>query len=136
MAPPTFEEAKTTLLNAANDGNFQSTEHFVMHRDATTTFFAPTTARSVKLVNDFGLTLLNADGEAHGGRGLPVGEDWEPLASERRVGNDLAMLNEERLGILRERRITNDSLEWLHGLANAAIRKANSAHETAARQAQ
>lgn len=131
LAPPTFARAETVVLNAANDGSFQANAFYMIREGVTTTLFAPTTARGVKLVNDFGLTLLNGDPDLPGGTGFGVGDQWTPIVSERYAARDLAVLNEHRLQILRERRITNDSLEWLHGLANAAIRKARATGLTA-----
>ena len=136
LAPPTFEGAKTTVLNAANDGNFLASSFYLMEQDVTTTIFTPTTARGVKIVNSFGLTLLNGDGETPGGAGFAVGDMWQAFPSEEYAARDLAVLNEHRLQILRERRITNDSLEWLHGLANAAAGKAHAAARTAVRWAE
>jgi len=136
LSPPEFRDAKSLILNATNDGQFPTKEFFFTEMDTTTTFFAPVTAKGVKVINNFGIALLNADAEHPSGRGLAVGDDWRPPSTEYYTANDLCALNEHRLDILRQRRITNDSLEWLHGLANTALRKGRQAQTTAVRFAE
>lgn len=136
LAPPDFAEAQTLVLNAASDGLFRKEEFFAQETDGTVTFFVPHAARGVKLVNRFGLALLQATPEQPAGAGLAVGEPWRTPATERRTAEDLCALNEQRLDVLRARRVTNDSLDWLQGLARSALERAEAAGTTAARLAE
>jgi hypothetical protein len=131
LAPPDLPIAETTALNALNDGPLQARESFVMERDTCSTFFVPPNVKAIKTVNPFGMVLLNADDEHPAGQGFPVGTAWRLPDTELHGARDLRALNEYRLDMLRKRRLTNDSLEWLHGLAKAALRRAAEATRTA-----
>jgi hypothetical protein len=131
LAPPDLPIAETTVLNALNDGPLQERESFIMEREVCATFFVPPNVEAVKTINPFGLVLLNADDDHPSGRGFPVGSTWRLPDTERQGAQDLQTLNEYRLDMLRERHLTNDSLEWLHGLAKAALRRAAESTRTA-----
>ncbi len=137
LAPPIFPGVSSAALNAVNDGQFPSSDSFSMERGAVSTFFVPDEARGVKIVNTYGLTLLNGDARHPTGRGLPLGDAaaWRTRATDAMTAQDLLGLNESRLEMLRRRRITNDSLEWLHGLAGQALRAAAAASNTSDRVA-
>ncbi len=135
MSPPEFPAA-STILNSANDGMFRQQEFYSMEKDQVISFFLPLTTKGVKLVNTFGMTLLNATSEEPSGTGFPVGDMWKQVRTEYHTAHDLFTLDEDRLQILRERKITNDSLEWLHGLARAALQRADEADSAAARYAE
>lgn len=137
LAPPIFPSVGSLALNAVNDGPFPATDSLTIERGAVATFFVPAEARSVKIVNTYGLTLLNSDARHPAGRGLPVAgpSSWRDLTPDATSAQDLYLLNESRLDVLRRRRITNDSLEWLHGLAGQAQQAVATAPTTAERTA-
>lgn len=131
LLPPDFPDARTLILNAASDGLFRREEFLAMEQNQTVTFFVPNTARRVKLVNPFGIALLKATDTRPDGEGFAVGPAWTRPKTPVHSANDLHSLNENRMDLLRERRITNDSLEWLHGLAKSALERGRQARTLA-----
>ncbi|MDA3798524.1 MAG: M28 family peptidase [Kiritimatiellae bacterium] len=134
MSPPSLVSAKTLVLNAANDGGFRSQDSYIMESPLVVSSFMPDTSLGVKFVNKFGMLLINATDEDPLGIGYPVTD--VNFSTTESSAKDKFMIDESRLDILRKKRITNDSLEWLQGLAKNALHKAVAAKNIATKYAE
>jgi ABC-type antimicrobial peptide transport system permease subunit len=135
MSPPSLTGAKTLILNAANDGGFRSQDSFAMETPFVTSSFMPDSAHGVKYVNKFGMLLINSTEKKPLGAGFPVAGNFN-FSTTKATAQDKFSIDESRLDILRKKRITNDSLEWLQGLASTALEKADTAKNIAAKYAE
>ena len=134
MSPPSLVSAKTFVINAANDGGFRSQDSYLMESPFVVSSFMPDTTLGVKFANKFGMLLVNATDEDPLGVGFPV--TGVSFSTTEYSAKDKFMIDESRLDILRKKRITNDSLEWLQGLAKTALNKAVAAKNIATKYAE
>jgi len=135
MSPPSLTGAKTLVLNAANDGGFRGEDSFKMETPWVISSFMPDIALGVKFVNKFGMLLLNSTKENPLGKGFPIQGNGS-FSTTKASANDKFQIDESRLDILRKKGITNDSLEWLQGLARMALEKAAAAKNIATKYAE
>jgi len=135
MSPPSLTGAKTLILNAVNDGGFRTQDSFSMETPFVTSSFMPDTALGVKFVNKFGMLLINSTAENPLGIGFPV-KGNVGISTTKASAHDKFSIDESRLDILRKKRITNDSLEWLQGLAQTALNNAANAKNIATKYAE
>jgi hypothetical protein len=135
MSAPSLIDAETLILNSVNDGSFRTQDSFSMETPFVVSSFMPDTTIGVKYVNKFGMLLINATDENPLGEGFPV-QGNTVFSTTQATAHDKFMIDESRLDILRQKRITNDSLEWLQGLAKQALDKASEAKDMATKYAE
>lgn len=93
--------------------------------------FLPRRTRTFKVFQRDGLVLLGMTDDGTKGRGIVL-DRLSGLDLVAQSCADLWQLNEQRLHVLRDKRVTNDSLEWLHGEALDLLEQSAEAGTTAA----
>ncbi len=109
----------TTAMYALSTSRFRVDRFFQLEAGNIMLLFAPWDARGVKLFNKDGLVLLNNEATRLGyqGKGIPLADEFAHPPVAQTTAKDLRLLNEYRLGLLRENQIGQESLEKLNGIA-------------------
>ena len=130
ILPATLDATfKADVLDARTDGKLEPKRSAVLTTDGVTSWFCPKKITRVKLFqagHRATISILGAEGEVAAtgsalGKGIPVSGKL-PSSVVSSAAIDLWTLNESRLDLLRNRGISNQSLEELHGRAQDLIR--------------
>ena len=112
----------TSVMRAVSASEFGPADHLICEAGQTLTVFVTYKASGVKLFNPGGMVVLNNQNAPHlyEGAGIPLNsladEFTHPVAAMFSA-NDLGILNDFRLGVLRDNRINQESLWRTSGQA-------------------
>lgn len=125
------------VLRATANAPFRPTQTLYGQQGRHSFFYIPQThlERNLKLFQPFGAIVLNATAENPVGDGMGVAALDPSLRLGPIKSRDLWVLNEDRLGRLRQRGIQSGDLEWLNSRALAALDRAEAASDVATEEA-
>ena len=120
----------TTAMRALSTSRLQNNRHLLCEFQNILALYAPFDAPGTKLFNPVGMVLLhNANTkDEYQGKGISLDDPFEHPVVTRQTAHDLRTLNEYRLELLRDNRITQESLEVLNGRAKDLAEKAQREH--------
>ncbi|MCE5277871.1 MAG: FtsX-like permease family protein [Planctomycetaceae bacterium] len=109
----------TTAMRALSTSGFDPTRSLTAEFGSILTLYAPLDTRGIKLFNPYGVVLLNnaPTAKEYYGRGIPLSDPFAHPPTSLCSAQDMRILNEYRLKLLRDNRITQESLEVLNGKA-------------------
>ncbi|MCD6365592.1 MAG: hypothetical protein J7M14_06920, partial [Planctomycetes bacterium] len=121
---------KTSAMRDVSTANFRDKIHLLCELGDILTIYAPFDAKGFKLFNRRGMVLLNNTEENYKGDGLSLEDQFDHPVVLDTSSEGLLNLNAARLDLLSKNRITQGSLEILHGKAKA-LRSVSSDANTA-----
>jgi len=119
----------TTAMRAAATTPFREEQYLLAEFGNVLTLYAPYDARGWKVFNKRGAVVLNNTEKRYQGRGLRLGDRFAHPFTPWRSAWDLHVLNEARTQRQRENRISEESLEDIHGTARTWLMDARKLRE-------
>ncbi|MAE67427.1 MAG: hypothetical protein CMJ18_24465, partial [Phycisphaeraceae bacterium] len=127
ICPPVPALKPGQILDAWTRSPLDPQRSYFQTADGVVFWYVPDTIGAVEVFGIDSVVALRAQGEGEGG--APAGRDVDGL---ERAARDLWTFNEERLAVLRERQVANDSVEQLHAAAEDLIRAGAGAESVSA----